>query len=145
MIWGSSCRYSYFENVIDFTFHFYVVQLLSHVWLFATPCTAALQASLSFTISQLAQTHVHWVNDAIQPSYPLLPSSPLALNLSQHRGLFQWVGLHIRWPKCWSFSFSISLFNEYSGLISFRIDFGEGSGNPLQFSCLETPMDGGAW
>ena len=40
---------------------------------------------------ELAQTHVHWVGDAIQPSHPLLPSSPPALNLSQHQGLFQWV------------------------------------------------------
>ena len=41
---------------------------------------------------QLAQTHVHWVSDAIQPSYPLLPPSPPALSLSQHQGLFQWIG-----------------------------------------------------
>ena len=58
---------------------------LSHVWLFATPWTAARQASLSFTISPFAQTHVRWVSDAIQPSHPLSPPSPLALNLSQHQ------------------------------------------------------------
>ena len=46
-----------------------------------------------------------------------------AFNLSQHQGLFQWVVLHIRWPKYWSFSFSISPSNEYSGLISFKIDW----------------------
>ena len=68
------------------------------------------------------QTHVHWVGDAIQPSHPL--SSPsLAFNLSQHQSLFQWVGLLIRWPKYWSFSSSISPSNEYSGLISFRMDW----------------------
>ena len=50
-----------------------------------------------------------------------LPPSPLALNLFQHQGLFQWVGSLLRGPKYWSFS--ISLFNEYSGLIYFRIDF----------------------
>ena len=49
--------------------------------------------------------------------------------------------LHIRWPKYWSFSFSISPSNEYSGLISFE----EGNGTPLQYSCLENPMDRGAW
>ena len=70
-----------------------------------------------------AQTHVHSVSDAIQPSHPLLPPSPPVLNLSQHQGLFQWVALWIRWPKYWSFSFSISPFNEYSGLIFFRIDW----------------------
>ena len=43
-------------------------------------------------LPELAQNHVHWVSDAIQPSHPLLPPSPLALNLSQHQGLFQWVG-----------------------------------------------------
>ena len=58
---------------------------------------------------------------AIQPSHPLSSPSP-AFNLSQHQGLFQSV-LCIRWPKYWSFSFSISPSNEYSGLISFRIDW----------------------
>ena len=67
------------------------VQLLSRIWLFATPWASAHQASLSFTISwKLAQTHVHWVSDAIQPSHPLSsPFSP-AFHLSQHQGLFQW-------------------------------------------------------
>ena len=72
---------------------------------------------------EVAQTHVHWVGDAIQPSHPLLsPSSP-AFNLSQHQGLSNEAVLHIRWPKYWSFSFSISPSNEHSGLISFRIDW----------------------
>ena len=61
-----------------------VVQLLSCVWLFATPWTAAHQASLSFAVFQFAQTCGHWVGDAIQPSHPLLPPSTSALNLSQH-------------------------------------------------------------
>ena len=56
-----------------------------------TPWIAACQASLSITNSQSTQTHVHWVGDAIQPSYPLSSLSPPALNLSQHQGLFQWV------------------------------------------------------
>ena len=69
-----------------------VVQLLSCVQLFAIPWSAAHQASLSFTIfPEFAQTDVHWVGDAIQPSHPLSPSSPPALNLPQHQGLFQWV------------------------------------------------------
>ena len=73
-------------------------------------------------LPELAQTHVHWVDDVVQPSHPLLSFSPLAFNLSQHQGLFQWV-LHIRWLKYWSFSFNISPPNEYSGLISFRMDW----------------------
>ena len=73
-------------------------------------------------LPDFAHIHIHWVSDAIQPSHPL--SSPSStLNLSQHQGLYQWVAIHIRWPKFWSFSFSFSPSNEYSGLISFRIDW----------------------
>ena len=72
-------------------------------------------------LPKLTQTHVHWVSDAIQPSHRLFPSSPPTLNLSQHQGLFQWVTHHIRWPEYWSFSICPS--SEYSGLISFRIDW----------------------
>ena len=64
-----------------------VVQLLSHVQLFATPWTAACQASLSFTSSEFAQTPVHSVGDAIQPSQPLLSPSSRVFNLSQHQSL----------------------------------------------------------
>ena len=70
---------------------------------------------------ELAQTHVHWVSNAIQPS--LSNTSPPAFNLSQHQGLFQWVSSSNQVAKYWSFSFSISLSNEYSGLISFRMDW----------------------
>ena len=69
-----------------------------------------------------AQTHVHRVGDAIQPSHPLLFPSPPALNLSQHQGLFQ-SALCIMWPKYWSSSFSISPSNECSGPISFMTDW----------------------
>ena len=65
---------------------------------------------------ELAQIH------AIQTSHPLSPNSP-AFRLSKHQGLFQWVSSCIRWPKYWSFSFKVSASNEYSGLISFRIDW----------------------
>ena len=61
-----------------------VIQSTSCVWLFATPWNAAW---LSPTVTQ---THVHWLGDAIQPFIPLSPPSSLALNLSQHQGLFQW-------------------------------------------------------
>ena len=69
---------------------FVVVQSLSCVWLFATPWIAAHQTSLCY-IPEFAQTHVHWVSDVIQPSHPLSCCTPLALNLSQHQSLFQWV------------------------------------------------------
>ena len=71
-------------------------------------------------LSEFAQAHVHWVGDAIQPSLcPLLMPSifPASESFSSKSAL------HIRWPKDWSFSFSISPSNEYSGLISFRIDW----------------------
>ena len=74
-------------------------------------------------LPELIQTHIHRVGDAIQPSHPLLSPSPPACNLSQHQGLFYESVLHIRWPKYWSFSFRISPSNEYSGLISFRIEW----------------------
>ena len=83
----------------------------------STPGFSVLHYLLEF-----AQTHVHWINDAIQPSHLSLPSPP-ALSLSQHQGLFQWVALRIRWPKYWRFNFSLSPSNEYSGLISFRMDW----------------------
>ena len=70
----------------------------------------------------LYSTHVHWVSDAIQPSHPLLSPSP-AFNLSQHQGLFKWVSSSHQVAKYWSFSFSISPSNDYSGLISFRMDW----------------------
>ena len=69
------------------------------------------------------QTHVHWVGDAIQPSHPLSSPSPPAFNCCQHRDFSNESARHTRWPKFWSFSFSISPSNEYSGLISFRMDW----------------------
>ena len=89
---------------------------------------------------EFVQTHVHWVSDAIQPSYPWSPPSPPALNLSQHQGLYYCASVHrIRWPKYWSFSFSISPSNEYSGLISFRIDWFELQAVSLLPGPNETP------
>ena len=80
-------------NIILFVFFVVVVvQLLSHVQLFVNPWTTACQVSLSFIISKIVQTQVHWVEDATKPSHPLLSHSPPALNLSQHQGLFQLVG-----------------------------------------------------
>ena len=74
-------------------------------------------------LPEFTQTHVHQVGDAIQSSHPLLSPSPPAPNPSQHQGLFQKSTLHMRWPKYWSFSLSISPSNEQPGLISFRMDW----------------------
>ena len=77
---------------------------------------------LAVQLPQFTQTHVHWVSDAIQPSHPQSSPSP-AFNLSQHQGLFKWVRSLYQVPKYWSFSFSISPSSEFSGLISFSIDW----------------------
>ena len=71
-------------------------------------------------LPETTQTHVHWVGDAIQPSHPLLLLPPLVF--SSIRVFSNQSVLRIRWPKYWSFSFSISPSNEYSALISFRMD-----------------------
>ena len=70
---------------------------------------------------QFAQTHGHWISDAIQLSHPLSPHSPHALNLSQHWGLFQWVSFSIQVAKVLELELQHQSFHEYLGLISFRI------------------------
>ena len=74
-------------------------------------------------LPEFAWTHVHWGNDVIQPSYPLLPLLLLPSIFPRIRVFFNESTLHIRWPKYWSFSFSISPSNEYSRLISIRMDW----------------------
>ena len=100
------------------------VQSLSRVRLFATPWTAAHQASLSITNSQSLLKLMSI--KLVMPSNHLILCHPLLLLpsiFSSIRVFSSESVLHIRWPKCWSFSISISLSNEYSGLISFRIDW----------------------
>ena len=99
------------------------VQLLSCIWLFATSDCGTPSFPVCHQLPELTQTYVHWVGDAIQPSHSLSSPSLPALNPSQHQGLFSESVLHIRWPKYWSLSFSISPSNECSGLISFRNDW----------------------
>ena len=122
------------------------VQLLSHVWLFATPWTAARQASLYITSSQSLPKLMSIESDAIQPSHPLLSPSPSALNLSQHQSLFNESALRIRWPKYWSFSFSISPSNEHqdwsplgwTGWISFQSNDSQESSPTPQFKSINS-------
>ena len=74
--------------------------------------------------AEFTQTHVHQVDDAIQPSHPLSSPSHPAPNPSQHRDFSNESTLRMRWPKYWSFfSFSISPSKEHPGLISFRMDW----------------------
>ena len=74
-------------------------------------------------ILELAQTHVHRVGDAIQPSHPRLSPSPPAFNLSQHQGLFKQGSSSHQVAKILELEFSISTSYEYSGLVSFRMDW----------------------
>ena len=111
------------------------IWLLSFVCLFFSSVTQSCQTlcdlmdcsvpgcPIDHQLLELAQTQVHRVSDDIQPSHPLSSPSTSAFNLSHHQGLSNESILRMRWPKYWSFSFSISPSNDYSGLISFRMDW----------------------
>ena len=104
-------------------FDFISVWPLSHIWLFATPWTAACQASLSITNSwsllKLMAIELVMPSNHLILCHPLhSPSVFLSIRVFSNESI-----LHIRWPKYWSFSFNISPSNEYPGLISFTIDW----------------------
>ena len=100
-----------------------VVQSLSHIQLFETPWTAACQASLSFTDSW-SLFKLMSIKSMVPSSHPILCHSLLLLPsiFPSIRVFSNELSLFIRWPKQWRFSFSISISNEYLGLISFKID-----------------------
>ena len=107
----------FMENIYQFS-------LLSRVWLFETPLTAVCQTSLSITNSQSRPKPIY-IESVIPSSHRilcrpllLLPSIPPSIRVFSNEST-----LHIRWPKYWSFSFSISPSNEHPGLISFRMDW----------------------
>ena len=115
-----------YPSSLSHQFDFYVssVQLLSHVQLFETPWTAACQASVSITNSQNLPKPVSIV--LVMPSNHLTLCRPLLLLPSIFPSIRVFSNespLPIRWPKYWSFSFSISPSNEHPGLISFRMDW----------------------
>ena len=97
-----------------------VAQSLSHFQLFVTPWTVAHQALLFSIVSQRWLKFMS-IGSVMLSSHPLLPSS-FPFNLFSIRVFSSESVLYIRWPRYWSFSLSISLSNEYSGLISFRVD-----------------------
>ena len=110
--------------LLDLITGLFVVKSLRRVWHFATPWTAACQASLSFTISQRLLKLMS-IESVMPPNHlilcrplPLLPSIFPSFRVFSSESV-----LHIGWPKYWSFSFSISPSNDYSGLISFRMDW----------------------
>ena len=100
------------------------VQLLSHVWIFATPWTATRQAYLSITNSRSPPKPMFI--ESVMPSNHLILCRPLLLlpSIFPHIRVFSNESAHhVRWPKYWSFSFNISPPNENPGLISFRVDW----------------------
>ena len=108
----------------DIEYQFSSVQSLSHVQLFVTPWTAVCQASLSITSSWSLLKLMSI--ESVMPSNHLILCHPLLLPPSIFPSIRVFPNesiLHIRWPKYWSFSFSISPSNEYSGLTSFRMDW----------------------
>ena len=113
-----------FERLLDCKLKFSSVQPLSFVWLFVTPWTVTHQAFLSITNSQ-SLLKLMSIESVIPSNHPVFCHSLLLLPaiFPSIRGFSNESVLCIRWPKYWSFSFSISPSNEYSRLISFRIDW----------------------
>ena len=100
------------------------VQLLSHVWLFVTPMDCSTPGfPVHHQLPELAQTHVHGVDDAIEPSHPLAPPSPPAFNFSQHQSLFQWVSSSHQVAKVLELQLQHQSFQWIFRTISFRIDW----------------------
>ena len=131
--WNQFCGLRTTENRVKYNrnyklplglVQFSLVHLLSRVWLFVTPWTAAHQASLSITNSRSLLKLMSI--ESVMPSNHLRLCCPLFLSPSISASIRVFSNesvLCIRWPKYWSFSFSISPSNDYSGLISFRIDW----------------------
>ena len=105
----------------------YIYQFSSVAQLCLTLCNPMNRSTPGLPVHhqllEFTQTHVHQVSDAIQPSHPLLSPSPPVPNPSQHRVFSSDSTLRMRWPKYWSFSFSISPSNEHPGLVSFKMDW----------------------
>ena len=105
---------------IIFLAQFSIVQLLS-----CNPMDHSMpDLPVHHQLLEFTQTHLHWVGDAIQPSHPLPYPSPPAFNPSQHQGFSSESVLHIGWPEYWSFNFSISPSNKYSGLADQGLNLG---------------------
>ena len=99
------------------------VQSLSHVDSSQPRGPQHADLPVHHQLPEYTQTHLHWVGDAIQPSYALRCRLLLPSIFPNLRVFSNETALHIRWAKCWSFSFNISHSNEHSGLISFRMDW----------------------
>ena len=126
---AGNCGLNTGQGIMGLTIRF-VHQTVVHCSV-ATSCPTLLSPtdcstpdfSVLYHLPEFAQICVHRVGDAIQPSHPLLPPFPPALNLSQHQGFFQCISSSHQVAKVLEFQLSISSSNEYSGLISFRVDW----------------------
>ena len=121
-LYGDVCKLPWYLKkrlFNEWTLVLFFVQSLSHVQLFATPWTAACQASLSLTILWSLLNLMS--SESMRPSnhFILSPPCPAALNLSHHVFFSNESVLHVKWPKYWRFSFSISPSSEYSVNINF--------------------------
>ena len=124
----SQLTYKIETNFSNNLFICHVVQFSSVTQSYPTPCDPMNRSMpglpVHHQIPEFTQTHSHRVSDAIQPSHPLSFPFPPAPNPCQHQSFFSSEStLRMRWPKYWSFSFSIILSREISGLISFRMDW----------------------
>ena len=121
LLWqADSSPLSYLSRIISVQFSS-VAQLCPNLCDLMNRSTPGLP--VHHQLPEFIQTHVHQVGDAIQPSHPLSSPSPPTSIFPSIRVFSNESILRIRWPKYWSFSFSISPSSEYSGLISFRMDW----------------------
>ena len=125
-----------FDIVHHIFLHYFFVKYCTNYWAFQIRSDQSLSRvrlcdpmnlstpglPVHHQLPEFTRTQVHWVSDAMKPSHPLL-SLLLPSIFPSIRVFSNESALHIRWPKYWSFSFSISPSNEYSGLISFRMDW----------------------
>ena len=111
------------DYILNYSLQHFVVQLFSRVWLFVTPTDHSMPGLPVQHLSELAQAHA--IKSVMPSSHLILCRSLLLLPsiFPSIRVFSNELPLHIRWPEYWSFSFSISPSNEYSGLLSFRMDW----------------------
>ena len=121
--WQKECPFQVFSKAL----HTCSVQFSSVAQSCPTLCDPMNWSTPGFPVHhqllEYTQTHVHWVGDAIKPSYLLSSPSPPAFILSQHLGLFKWVSSSHQVAKYWSISFNISPSNEHPGLIFFKMNW----------------------